>query len=286
MAEADQDRYPVGVPCWVDTGRVDPEGAVAFYGGVFGWEFEDRSPADAPQRYLVARLRGLDVAAVGEQPGTPGPPMWNTYVRVASADETAAKVTAAGGRVHMEPFDVGTAGRMAAFTDREGAAFCVWEAKEFPGAALVNEPGTWVSSELNTRDPEAALAFYGSVFGWEASDPEVKDLPTLLLAGYGDHLARRDPELRTRLKEWKAPERFEDTVAWIAPMSSEQSDNGVPPHWGITFSVDDADATAKRADELGGRVLVGPFDTPWVRMAVLSDPEGAAFSIGKFTPPS
>ena len=68
----ERDGYPPGVPCWVDTAQPDPEAAAAFYGGLFGWEFEDRMPADAPGRYLVAQLRGRDVAAVGSLP--PGCP--------------------------------------------------------------------------------------------------------------------------------------------------------------------------------------------------------------------
>ena len=49
---SDQDRYIPGVPCWVDTTQPDPEAAVAFYGGLFGWEFEDVMPPDAPQPVL------------------------------------------------------------------------------------------------------------------------------------------------------------------------------------------------------------------------------------------
>ena len=108
---SDQDRYIPGVPCWVDTTQPDPEAAVAFYGDLFGWEFEDRMPTGSPGRYYVARLRGGDVAAVGSQPeGAPPAAVWNTYVWVMDADETAAKVRAAGGKVLTEPFDVGDAG--------------------------------------------------------------------------------------------------------------------------------------------------------------------------------
>ena len=56
--------------------------------------------------------------------------MWNTYIWVDDADETADKVRAAGGTVLIEPFDVMDAGRMAVFADPEGAVFCVWQAKE------------------------------------------------------------------------------------------------------------------------------------------------------------
>src|ERR1700736_5924532 len=164
-----RDGYVPGVPCWVDTSQPDPEAAVAFYGGLFGWEFQDAMPPDSAGNYFIARLRGGDVAAVGSQPEG-GPPMavWNTYVWVESADEAASKVLDAGGRAVMDPFHVMDAGRMAVFTDPEGATFNVWQAKQHRGARIVNEPGSLNFNGLNTRDPERAQAFYGSVFGWEA----------------------------------------------------------------------------------------------------------------------
>jgi predicted enzyme related to lactoylglutathione lyase len=88
----ERDGYPPGVPCWVDTAQPDPEAAVRFYGGLFGWEFEDRMPADSPGRYFVAQLQGRDVAAVGSQPEDwPPAAVWNTYVWVDSADATATR---------------------------------------------------------------------------------------------------------------------------------------------------------------------------------------------------
>jgi uncharacterized protein len=284
----ERDGYPPGVPCWVDTAQPDPEAAVDFYGGLFGWEFEDRMPADAPGRYFVARLRGRDVAAVGSQPeGPPATPAWNTYVWVESADDAAAKVTDAGGQVLNQPFDILEAGRMGVFADPAGAAFCVWQANEHRGAQLVNEPGTWNFSDLNTRDPEGARAFYGEVFGWEESGMSVdgSDLGFWRLPGYGDFLERRDPGLRSRQAEVGAPEGFEDAVATLVRMTSDQFGDDASPHWSVTFAVDDADATAERATELGGKVLVPPLDAPWVRLTVLSDPQGAAFTASKFVPP-
>src|SRR5437667_3557567 len=167
----ERDGYIPGVPCWIDTSQPDPEAAVAFYSGLFGWDFEDVMPPGAPGKYFIARLRGGDVAAVGSQPaGAPPMAVWNTYVWVQSADEAAAKVRQAGGRILTDPFDVMDAGRMAVFTDPEGAAFCVWQAKQHKGAQVVNRHGALNFNGLNTRDPEAAKAFYGSVFGWETLD--------------------------------------------------------------------------------------------------------------------
>src|SRR5947207_3020008 len=127
----ERDGYIPGVPCWVDTSQPDPEAAVDFYRGLFGWHLEDVMPENAPGKYFIARLGGGDVAAVGSLPED-GPPqaVWNTYIWVDSADQTAAKVQDAGGNVVSEPFDVMESGRMAVCTDREGAAFCLWQAKQ------------------------------------------------------------------------------------------------------------------------------------------------------------
>ncbi|MDQ6807177.1 MAG: VOC family protein [Actinomycetota bacterium] len=281
----ERDGYLPGVPCWVDTSQPDPEAAVAFYGGLFGWDFKDRMPPGSAGKYFIAGLRGGDVAAVASQPEG-GPPMavWNTYIWVESADEAAAKVRDGGGRVVTDPFDVMDAGRMAVVTDPEGAAFCVWQANQHKGARIVNEPGSLNFNTLNTRDAEGAKAFYRSVFGWETLGLD-GGVEMWRLAGYGDFLAQSDPELRKRQADsGAAPEGFADVIATLNPIADDQPQ--IPAHWSVTFAVDDADTTAERAAELGGRVDVAPFDAPWVRMTVITDPQGAAFTASKFVPQS
>jgi uncharacterized protein len=278
----ERDGYIPGVPCWIDTSQPDPEAAADFYSGLFGWELEDVVPPEAGARYFMARIRGGDVAAVGSIPeGAPQMATWNTYVWVDSADDTAAKVRDAGGKALMEPFDVMDAGRMAVFADPEGAAFFVWQANQHQGARIVNEHGSVNFNGLNTRDVEGAKSFYGKVFGWQTitldGGAEMWTLP-----GYGDHLEESNPDLRKQMAEAGAPAGFEDVVASINPIADDQPD--VPPHWSVTFGVDDADAIAAKATELGGRVLVPPFDAPWVRMTVLADPQGATFIANKFVP--
>ena len=278
----ERDGYIPGVPCWVDTSQPDPEAAVSFYGPLFGWELEDVMPPDSDGKYFMARIRGKDVAAVGSIPeAAPQQAMWNTYIWVESADDTASKVRDAGGSVVMEPFDVMDAGRMAVFTDPEGAVFCVWQANQNKGAQLVNEHGTVNFNDLNTRDPEGAKSFYGSVFGWQTLElPGGFEMWTL--PGYGDHLERDNPELRKNMAEMDAPKGFEDVVASLVPIGDDQPDT--PPHWNVTFAVDDADAIAEKATELGGKVLMPPFDAPWVRMTIIADPQGATFTASKFVP--
>ena len=278
----ERDRYIPGVPCWVDTSQPDPEAAVDFYSDLFGWEFENVMPPGAEGRYFIARIRGGEVAAVGSVPeAAPPAAMWNTYVWVESADETASKVRASGGRVVVEPFDVGDAGRMAVFTDAEGAAFCVWQAKEKEGLRIVNEHGSLNFNDLYTRHADSAKSFYTSVFGWQAlamgGGFEMWTLP-----GYGDHLEIDNPDLRKQMAEVDAPKGFEDVVASLVPIADDQPD--VPAHWGVTFAVDDADAIAAKAAELGGTVVVAPFDAPWVRTTVISDPQGATFTASTFVP--
>jgi predicted enzyme related to lactoylglutathione lyase len=278
----ERDGYISGVPCWIDTAQADPDAAAAFYGGLFGWEFEDAMPPGSPGPYYIARLHGGDVAAVSGKPeGAPPEAAWSTYIWVDSADDAAARVRAAGGTVLMEPFDVTSAGRMAVFADPEGAEFRVWQAGDHKGARIVNEPGTLNFNSLNTRDMSGALAFYGAVFGWETLDlPSGHKMWTL--PGYAEFLERRDPGLRERMAEVGALDGFADVVATVSPLSDDQV--GVPPHWRVTFAVEDADATAKRADALGGQVIVPPLDAPWVRMTVITDPQGATFIASQFVP--
>lgn len=274
----ERDGYIAGVPCWVDTRQPDPEAALPFYRGLFGWQFEDSMPEGSDSRYFIGRIRGGDVAAVGSiPPGAPQMAIWNTYVWVESADDTASKVHDAGGRVAVEPFEVMDSGRMAVVTDPEGAAFCLWQARGQKGAGLVNEHGTLSFNGLATSDPERAQAFYGAVFGWETLALPSGAMWTL--PGYGDHLEEASPGLRQQMAQMGAPEGFIDVVAALNPIAD---DSATPPHWSVTFAVDDADATAARARELGGEVVAGPFDAPWTRMAFIKDPQGATFIASQF----
>jgi hypothetical protein len=276
----ERDGYIPGVPCWVDTSQPDPEAAAEFYSSLFGWEVENVMPPDSGGQYFVASIRGGTVAAVGSFPeGAPQVAAWDTYIWTDSADETAAKARDAGGKVLTEPFDVFDFGRMAGFADPEGAAIYVWQGKEHKGAQVVNEHGSLNFNGLNTRDVDGAKAFYGSVFGWTTLELS-GGVEMWRLPGYGDHLEQLTPGLRERVREAGGPEGFEDVVASILPIPGDQPDT--PAHWNVTFAVDDADAIAEKASELGGTVVVPPMDAPWVRMTVLRDPAGATFIASKY----
>jgi predicted enzyme related to lactoylglutathione lyase len=273
--------YPHGVSCFIDTERGDVDAAAAFYGGLFGWSYNELAPD--PERFLMAELDGRAVAGIGAAMDG-AEPAWNTHIAVEDADAIVPGVEAAGGRVVAAPFDIGEHGRMAIFADSEGVPFRVWQAGSTIGSELVNAPGTWNWSNLDTRDLEGAKRFYAAVFGWEYSDVDLGRGPTTMIRvpGYGEHLEALRPGTLEGHKAIGAPDGFSDAIGWI---QAPAADDGAA-RWAVSFSVADADATAARATALGGSVLVEPFDAPYVRTAVLRDPDGVTFAIGKFQPPA
>jgi predicted enzyme related to lactoylglutathione lyase len=250
--------YAHGTPNWVDLQTTDQAAAKAFYAGLFGWTYDDQ-PMDGGAVYSMAKLGGHDVAAIAPQSpelaAAGAPSMWNTYIAVDSADDAAAKVGAAGGKVAMEPFDVMDAGRMAFVLDPGGAAVALWQANQHIGSGLVNEPGAVIWNELITTDPSSA-AFYERVAGMTTSTMDMGQGPYTLFM-VGDQM--------------------------VGGTTSPQMP-GTPNHWHVYFEVADADAAAAKITELGGTVLVPPFDTPVGRIAVAQDPQGAVFSIIKSAP--
>ena len=279
----EREGFPAGVPAWIDTSQPEPDAAAAFYRGLFGWEFEDRTPPGTDGRYLVATLDGREVAAIGSRrAGDPPAPAWNTYIAVDSADGTAALVSDAGGTVIADPSDLGDAGRTAICADPAGAAFRLWQPGSMKGAQIVNVPGAWNFSELHTRDIEAARRFYARVFGWEMDDVDMGVMAGTMvrLPGYADFLEQYDPGIRQRHADFGAPPGFSECVAWILP----PDDHHASPAWNVSFAVADTDATAARARELGGTVVVEPFDVAPVRSSVIRDPVGAQFTANSFSP--
>jgi uncharacterized protein len=161
--------------------------------------------------------------------------------------------------VVVEPVDAPPAGRLAVTADPQGAMFCVWEPGVHKGAQVINEANAWAMSLLQTSDPEAAKAFYGAMFGWETE--AFGDQATMWrLPGFvGGEPAQPVPR---------------DLVAVMVPAAP-----GSAPSWSVNFWVEDADRTAAQTAELGGTVIVEPFDTPISKDAVLADPAGAVFTV-------
>jgi uncharacterized protein len=288
----DRTEYPPGVPCLIDTEQPDADAAAEFYGGIFGWEFENKLPP-GNDKYLVASRNGLDVAAIATPtPGVTGTPTWNTYVSVADADASVAKAAELGAAVLVEPVDVGppgsTAGRWAALTDPDGAPIRLWQPGYRHGAQLVNSPGSWNSSDLTTANGDGAKAFYGALFGWEADPVDFGGGDTdgaafmWRLPGYGDFLAIRDPDIKRRHSEPWVPKGFSDAIGWMTVVA----DTARPPHWSVTFTVSNVDQVVEKAMQLGANVVSPPSSRGGgvVRLATLEDPQGAEFIVGTYDP--
>ena len=254
--------YPAGVPCWVDTLAPDPEAALSFYAGLFGWEFSGPGPLG----YHVAQQRGRDVAGVGTQPDPSTPTGWNTYVAVDSVEAATARAAEAGAGILVEPTEALPAGIFAVLADPTGAGICLWEGRERHGAQLVNEPSAWAMSALQTADPERAAAFYSELFGWQ---PEPLDM------GPGAQgMLMRLPGYVGGEPQQPVPR---DVVAAVLPLADASAAAG----WSVDFWIDDAERAATRAPELGGRVLLAPHEAAGFRRTVLADPSGAAFSVSQ-----
>ena len=251
-------RYPDGVFSWVDLATPDPEGAKAFYMGLFGWESED-IPTPMGPAYTMLRMNGYNVAGLGPQPpGMEGmPAFWASYVNHSDVDAIAARIPGAGGVVTMPPMDVMSEGRMMMVQDPTGAMFGVWQPRDHIGAQLVNMPNTLAWNEPQTRDGAAANAFYSAVFGWTADADS---------SGYVVYAA--------------------DGRRQAGMMQMDDSWGEVPPNWAVYFMVDDLDATVARTQELNGTVLVPATPAGAMgRFAVLQDPQGGIFTVMQFDGP-
>lgn len=249
--------WPAGTPCWVDLGAPDVAASTAFYGSVMGWSFFDSGAEFG--HYMICQVNGHAAAAIGPKQDPSQPTTWTVYLASDDADATAKAITANGGTVLVDPFDVVGNGRMTIALDPSGAAFGVWQAAGTIGAEIYNEPGglTWEDARLT--DPDAARAFYTAVFGYSYQnlDGAPEDYTTF-------HLA--DPPL-----------------GGIGGMIGAPT--GTTSHWVAYFSVANVDATAAAATAGGGALLADPWDTPFGRMAFLTDPDGAVFAIAG-PPPS
>lgn len=239
--------WPAGTPCWIDYGAADIDAAKAFYTDVLGWTYTGGEPEYGG--YLTCRTKGHAAAGMAPQMDPDEPPRWTTYFATDDADAAAARISEAGGTVAVQPMDVGPMGRMAIALDPQGQPFGLWQAGQHTGATIFNEPGALVWNEAAVDDPDAARAFYGSVFGFRFDEIEgaggyttfaTGDRP---LGGLGAH----------------------------AP--------GHPKGWTSCFSVGSADGAVAAVEKGGGKVTGPAQDTPYGRIAVVEDPWGAPFSL-------
>jgi predicted enzyme related to lactoylglutathione lyase len=245
--------YDPGLFSWTDLSTTDVDAAKVLYADLFGWSYED-TPLPGGGSYTTARVDGRAVAGLSAVQQEGQPPAWSSYVTVEDADATAANSSELGGTVIAEPFDVLDAGRMAVIADPTGAIFCIWQAGRSIGAELVNGPGLFSLTQLNTPDPDRAIEFYSQLFGWriERTDSEVA-------AYWGIYVG-----------DW--------LNAGMMQLTPEQE---APPHWLVYFGSGDLDVAVEKIGAGGGTILLPKMEVPGGEIIIAQDAQGAVF--GTFT---
>src|SRR5260370_5795575 len=178
------------------------------------------------------------------------------YITVDKTDAAVAKAQHLGAKILAPAFDVMDAGRMAVIQDPDGAVVCPWQPNKNNGIGIAHVAGTLCWADLSTPDAKRASDCYSGVFGWQL----ISD--------------RKDPSGYLHIK---SGEHF---IGGIPPAATRQP--GVPPHWLAYFQVDDVDASAAKAKQMGANLYLAPMTMEGVgRFSVIADPQGAVFAIFK-----
>jgi predicted enzyme related to lactoylglutathione lyase len=237
----------------------DLEAGKRFYGELFGWTFGE---SEKEYGYYTQALRdGKKVAALSPKPDGRMPTVWNVYFASSDVAATARQIHDAGGQVIMGPMAIGSFGTMLMAADPGGAVFGVWQAGEHTGFDTTGEPGTYAWTEVYTRDPGRVDAFYEAVFGF--SGKQIGGSSGIDFRVYSPQGAEPGPR---------------NAVAGRFTMG-QGFPAELPAHFLVYFGVDDCDAATETIRRLGGRVTMGPEDSPFGRWATVADDQGANFAI-------
>ncbi|WP_068155158.1 VOC family protein [Rhodococcus phenolicus] len=249
-----------GTPGWIDLTSSDPKKAIEFYRDLFGWQADTN---EDPQYggYTIFSHRGAPIAGLGpQQPGNPYGDVWTVYLDSEDADATAQKAASAGGQVMMPAMKVGDQGTMAILADPAGAVIGVWQADQHHGFGFDSEPGAPVWFETMSQNYAGSLAFYREVFGWDCQP----------MSDSGDF-------------RYSTGKIGGEDIAGIMDASVFLPE-GVPSFWQVYIGVEDADAASTLVTKLGGTVERAAEDTPFGRMATITDPLGARLLINQAPP--
>jgi len=251
-----RDSAPIGAPCWADLWTSDVEGSRRFYGELFGWQANDPQPEFGG--YFTFTRNGVEIAgAMGDMPGMSANNTWKVYLATDDVTKTVETAQAEGAQVISPAMAVADLGSQAVLVDPTGAEVGAWQPGTFQGITVLNEHGAPSWFELHTRDYATAVAFYQSVFRWEThvmSDTDEFRYTVMRKPGGDGELAG-----------------IMDAGAFLP--------EGVPARWEIYWEVDDIDATVAKVTTLGGSVVDAPMDTPYGRLATVTDPTGARFKL-------
>ncbi|MDO5633563.1 MAG: VOC family protein [Micrococcus sp.] len=280
----------VGAPLWIDYCASDFERQREFYTAIFGWEFDDRGP-DFGHYMMISKDGAMVAGAMDAERMVEGtdqeapPAAWSVYLKTEDIQATVAAAAEHGGQVVVEPMEVGPLGSMAVVMTAGGEPVGFWQPAEFQGHDLPLTVGTSIWFEIMSTNYDADAEFYRQVAGWDVvpmDEPEPSHGEAGPEAGAG---ARTEAEAGADVGQEDGPRYAtnfagEDASAGLCD-AAQWLPKGTPSYWRPYFRVTDADRVCDLVTELGGRVLDGPMDSPFGRVASISDPAGAVFQINQ-----
>ena len=256
MAPGTAERTP-GRFVWYDLVTDDVAAARAFYGELFGWEFEE-IPGH-PNQFVLIRSGGIPIGGLvqleRERPDSAGS-RWIGSLSVTDVDVMAQRFRDRGGAVLGGPVDIDKRGRVAVVSDPQGAVLALVRTED--GDPPEREPrvNDWLWQELWTTDGPTALAFYQDMIGYQS---QTVDIPA---GAY--HVLQRDGHSYAGLAQ----------LPW----------DSVPPIWLPYIMVEDPGAVSARVEALGGRVVLSPDQIQSRDAAVIEDPTGGKLAVQRWPP--
>jgi hypothetical protein len=244
-------------PAWIDLAAKDPAAARDFYSKLFGWDIRV-NPNPEFGGYGRAQTSGKDVAGIGGLMSPEAPTAWSVYIGTDDVEGLSKRVADAGGKVVVPSMDIPGQGKMAVYQDPSGAFISAWQAGGMGGFQTQGR-NAFGWAEVNARGVEKVLPFYEKVFSWTLKPSGSPDQPYTEFQVDGESIGG---------------------AAEMNPMVPAQ----VPSYWLAYFTVEDVDASHKKAVDLGAREQLAPMDFPGGRMSIVSDPQGASFGLLSLQP--
>lgn len=247
---------------WYELMTKDPVAAKAFYDDVVGWDIDGQAPP-GPMNYRMIKasdgMAGGVMTISADMAANGGRAMWIGYFGADDVDATVNAIKAAGGEIHLPPFDMPGVGRLAMVNDPQGVPFYVMRGASPDNSTAYQRMGvghvSW--NELMTTDDAAALDFYAKHFNVE----KVGTMP--MPEGMGDY---------TFIGNGDSNGEAVGAVMRATPES--------PKQWNFYFRVPDIEAAKAGIEARGGTVLFGPHEVPGGELVISAvDPEGVSFGL-------
>ncbi|MEE9450828.1 MAG: VOC family protein [Ignavibacteriaceae bacterium] len=246
--------YHTGKIVWHDLLTDDVESVKTFYGGLFGWKFDNSG--DLSGVYTTILLNGEPIGGIvsleKREDGVQYASQWMEYISTNDVDKAASFASQSNCKIIRKPFDIMNRGRLAIFTDPQGALIAV--VNSATGDPVDKEPdyNNWLWNELLTDNINESLAFYKALFGYET---ELFKTQT-----DEDYYVLRDKKRRR---------------AGVIQIPFDE----VKPNWLPFIAVVDPGEVEEKAKTLGGTIILGTEGIAGKNSVIIADPSGAVFAV-------